>query len=763
MSRILRFLPAALFACVLALSSDAAVRLLTGSYTGSFKNGQTVHLFLYYYNDGATDAHDLALTITADPGLHFASLASVSQGVSCTPNGADLVCTAATIGSHQSFQVDANFSTDPSLPPDYAATLGYRMTVGGVSIGASSVSTYAAGPIDAKIAIAPPPTTIAGLQTSMEATITNDGPTTLYDPVVTVSGAFIEPVSLGSDYLDCENTSPSALRCYFPISLPPGATKKVPFSVYTTAAEKGPGSITATVTPWNDDTAPPNNTAVISVPVTAVADVKAFLDPLNLFTFVGSAAGDAQIHIKSQSSGPSATGRGTLTYDVPVGFTFQSLKSASGSLSCTTPAVGQAGRVTCTDTTAVFDVTVIARAVTAGNYTHTVTVQGEAQDPDLSNNTVSVKTQVLYPPDLTATVTATPAHPKKGDVVTFLVTVKNEGLGRADAAVVMHEYSTGLQYLNGPTVGYLNQMIPLDPGQSTTIQMPFTVTASSGTVWDKVSLYSSVEVNTSNNTARADVDLATLPTDLTVTLNADRTTVAPRGRVNYTAVVRNNGLQPATNVVLTDVVPSGATAAEASITDGTCTTTGGITCRVLYLAAGSALTATFAVDAAATPGVGFNDVSVTSDASDTYPGDNTARMQLMVVEANQDFADLTVAMTASASSIVVGTPFTFDITVRNLGSAAAANVHVVDTLPAGLLPASVPAGCTVTAQRVDCNIPTLGAGASMTLQVGAMMHGTGATTNSAAVSTTSAEPNLANNSASATVSGVLGRARGARH
>ena len=135
----------------------------------------------------------------------------------------------------------------------------------------------------------------------------------------------------------------------------------------------------------------------------------------------------------------------------------------------------------------------------------------------------------------------------------------------------------------------------------------------------------------------------------------------------------------------------------------------------------------------------------------------------MVVEGSQDFADLTVSMTASASSVVVGTPLTFDITVRNLGSAAAANVHVIDTLPAGLLPASAPTGCTVTGQKVDCSIATLGAGSSTTLQIGATMHGTGATTNSVAVSTATAEANTANNGASAVVTGVLGRARGARH
>jgi len=764
MSRIHRLILPAVFACLFALPSAASVVLTYGGYTGSMKAGEPVDIYLYFYNDGATDAHDLALTITGESGLRFASLVHASPIASCSSTDAVLTCTAAMLASHGSFVVEATFSSDASLPPDYATALALRMTVGGVSVYSGTVHPHVAGAIDARIEILSPPPLVAGLGATMEATMTNSGPYTLYDPVVTVAGAFVDAIQLiPSDSRDCENTGDASFRCFFPTSLAPGVSSKISFNIYPKSSEKGPGTITATLQPRNDDTAPANNTFVLNVPVSSMADVQTSIQGNTGPFFIGSLAGNVPIHISSQSLGPSDTGRGTLTYDIPPSYAFQSLKSALGSPSCTTPAAGQSGRVTCTDTTARFDVTVTVRAVTSGTTTHTATVQAETQDPVPSNNSASINIWAVDSPDIAVSVSASPAHPKPGELLTFTAVVKNEGLGHADTVIVDHEYSAGLQNTDGSNHRYLYQYVSLDPGQSMVLQGTVTVTATTGTVSDDVLVYTAGEVNTANNKARAEVEIAGPQADLAVTLHADRTTVSPGERMSCTAVITNSGPDRATDVVLTNVLPAGASLETAAIAGGTCTTTSGIVCRVAALEPGVSVSATFTFYASGTTGAGYDDASVTSATSDKNTVNNTVRMPVTVFKPNEDFADLAVSMTASAPSIVIGTPVTFEIVVRNIGSAAATNVHLTDSLPAGLVPVSVPANCTMTGQKVDCGIATLDSGSSKTLRIDATMHGSGATTNSVAAATSTLELNMTNNSAAVRVSGVLARGRGARH
>lgn len=84
---------------------------------------------------------------------------------------------------------------------------------------------------------------------------------------------------------------------------------------------------------------------------------------------------------------------------------------------------------------------------------------------------------------------------------------------------------------------------------------------------------------------------------------------------------------------------------------------------------------------------------------------------------------LTVDKNDHRDSAVIGDQLSYDIVVRNTGTAAASNVVVSDDLPAGLtgITASYTAGTTgqvsVTGQRVQGTIPSLAPGASSTITV----------------------------------------------
>jgi uncharacterized repeat protein (TIGR01451 family) len=123
-------------------------------------------------------------------------------------------------------------------------------------------------------------------------------------------------------------------------------------------------------------------------------------------------------------------------------------------------------------------------------------------------------------------------------------------------------------------------------------------------------------------------------------------------------------------------------------------------------------------------------------------------------------ADLAVVKQAPASANVNGT-ITYTITVSNLGPSAAQNVSLTDPLPAGVTFVSqsqtVGTGFTLTeaAGTVDDTIATFNAGASATFQVIVSVNSTttpGTTiTNTASVSSATADPDIANNTSSAQV------------
>jgi len=759
-----RSLLLAALVCLFALPSvsvHAQVTLISGGYSGAFKAGESLEMYLYFYNQGTTEAHDLVLTITGGAGLHFASVTSKSAPVSCAPSGSDLVCTEAALASHNSFYVDTQFTSDASLQPDFRTTFSIRMTVGGTSVYASTNSTYVAGPIDAKIELSPAPPLTAGLSINMEATITNNGPYNLYDPNIVLKGSFGKPVDVLSNDQGCDDLGGDTLTCKYALLLAPGASKKIAFSVYGKPSEKGPGTVTGSVDPRNDDTATENNTAVRTVLVSSIADVKTSIESSRFLTVIGAGAADPTIRIYSQSSGPSDTGHGTLTYDLPAGIAFQSLKSAHGAPSCTTPAVGQAGRITCTDDTAIFDVTITERPVATGTYVHTAAIQGETQDPQASNNTASTNTQAVAPPDVSITIRATPEHPRKGAIVTFFVTVKNDGQGTADFTTIRHAYSAGLQFVDVQTQGSPDKTIQLLAGQSAELPARFYVTATTGSVSDAVTVTAQNELNTSNNTARADVVIS--QADLAVTLRADRTSAAPGERVIYTATITNKGPDRATNVVLTDVLPNGATAVGAAINGGTCTTTSGVICHLDGLDSGASTSATIAVNAAATPGEMHNDATIASDAFDPHTQDNAATMPLTIVAPAQNIADLSLDMNASPSTVTAGANLTFTVNLRNVGTATANGIEVVAVFPTAITPQSASTPCTIVDQTLRCSVPSLAASGLATFTVNTFVRAAGTITTNAIVTSTSNESSTANNVASAVVTSNLGRPRGARH
>jgi uncharacterized repeat protein (TIGR01451 family) len=111
-----------------------------------------------------------------------------------------------------------------------------------------------------------------------------------------------------------------------------------------------------------------------------------------------------------------------------------------------------------------------------------------------------------------------------------------------------------------------------------------------------------------------------------------------------------------------------------------------------------------------------------------------------------------VSKTGTPSSVVAGNDVTYTLVAKNNGPDAASNVVVTDTLPAGMTfkPTGSSALCSGS-PTVNCSAGTLSSGTATTLTVIATVAASatpGAVTNTASVSSSTADPDSGNNSAS---------------
>jgi uncharacterized repeat protein (TIGR01451 family) len=130
-------------------------------------------------------------------------------------------------------------------------------------------------------------------------------------------------------------------------------------------------------------------------------------------------------------------------------------------------------------------------------------------------------------------------------------------------------------------------------------------------------------------------------------------------------------------------------------------------------------------------------------------------------------ADLSVSLTTDTTVFLVGPDFGdyfFTATVTNEGLATAHNVVLTDTLPAGLEissaycnvgPCQTPVAsslgnCTVNGSKITCNLGTMASGATAQTTIPVQATAAGSLIDTASVTATEADPNLANNTASLT-------------
>ncbi|AGL21292.1 Ig-like domain-containing protein [Actinoplanes sp. N902-109] len=276
--------------------------------------------------------------------------------------------------------------------------------------------------------------------------------------------------------------------------------------------------------------------------------------------------------------------------------------------------------------------------------------------------------------------------------------------------------------------------------------------------------------------------------DLTATLAAaDKTRdpadprLMPGDEIEYTITVLNKGTDSSKATVLADAVPAGTTYVPGSLRiDGVAVTDASGDDAGDFVPDSADGKATFRIGTGATATTGGNlatngtsvvkyrvkvddttaaGTTITNIGTLSYTGEHTGRViagttNVVTATVEQPRADLSAAVTVSPGTVQRDdnpAPVTYNLTVTNNGTDREPLAVARLTLPAGVTPDPLPAGCTQVDQDVICSLGAIVSGASTTVTITALADKTAATdsTGTVTVSGSGIDNTPANNSAPA--------------
>lgn len=470
---------------------------------------------------------------------------------------------------------------------------------------------------------------------------------------------------------------------------------------------------------------------------------------------------DVVYTITVTNGGPDAAENVAITDTLPETMTFVSLGTSDNVYSCSTGAT-----ISCTaasvpaGTQTTFTLTghVPADTQPGTPFTNSVTVESSTDSNE--ENNASTTTLVVSSADVRVTKTGPPTA-VAGNDVTYSITILNEGANPAFDVVLQDVVPAGTTFVSvfelsatgavcsgGTTVSCSIAM--LLASQSATFQVLLLVGDTTSISNTATVTTESYETDFSDNTSTATTTVTPL-TDLAVTKSGP-TAVTAGTNVTWTVTLTNNGPSTAANVSITDTLPAGTTYVSLSQSGPafSCSEAAGvISCTRPTLAPleVTTFTVTAAVPLTATGSI-TNSAVATTTTEDSNSSNNSATSPAAAIAPPP--ADLSITKTADAPSVFTGGTTVYTLAILNNGPGTADNVVVTDVLPPAATLVSAP-GCTGN-PTLTCTVGTLAAGASASFTVTVTMPSTPQTvSNTAQVSTSTVDPNPANNSSTAQV------------
>lgn len=407
---------------------------------------------------------------------------------------------------------------------------------------------------------------------------------------------------------------------------------------------------------------------------------------------------------------------------------------------------------------------------------NTVTAASNTVDDDPTDNSDTEGTIVEDEADLEVTKVCKPDGPlPAGQTGTCTIFVDNLGPSSARDVVLRDTHLSDGAFAfgtittsQGSCAAPVNGVITCQLGD---LAVASTTSTGRVTVTVQVSATEKVDINdvadvvsptpdpdSTNNQAQESINVFAV-SDLSIDKTGPANAVAGTDIV-YNLSITNNGPSTAQGVVINDVVSTEVQILSVAGSDGA-TCNAGVpghaalptTCSYGTLAPAAVRTMTLTVRVLpGTLGPIHNDARVTSPTFDDDLSDNLDTVATTVTGS----ADLSITKSDSPDPVVAGTQLTYTITVHNAGPSTAQDVKLTDAIPAGtsFVSGVDGNGATVCALvqtgTVVCDLGAMAPGAARVVYLTVLVAASvppGSISNTATVSSPTADPNAANNSA----------------
>ncbi|MBJ7472396.1 MAG: DUF11 domain-containing protein, partial [Solirubrobacteraceae bacterium] len=657
--------------------------------------GDTADFTITVRNDGPSTATLVQLSDDLPANTTLISR-TTSQGT-CAAGGDPLTCALGTLAPGASATIVVRLRVDSGANATFTSTATASATehdpTPADNAASAGVSTGAAA--DLRLTkTADRATADVGETITWTVTATNDGPSAATGATIsdTVPAGITGVSASGGSGVTCTVVG-QAVSCAVAGSWASGSTRTVTLSGTVARSSAGsPLNNSASVAGNEFDPDPADNLSTATTNVNAAADLRV----VKTADRSAAAVGDTITWtVTATNDGPSAAAGVTITDDLPAGVTLLTATANQGT--CTPVGV----QVVCTvgpmasGQTVVATLTARVEAIAAETpLANVARITSSTFEPDPANNLSTVTTTVGASIDLSTSAAVNLATANVGDELLYTFTVANAGPSTATGTTFTHLLPANTTFVSASSTqggcaeasGTLTcNLGSLSGSGSATITAR--VRVGSGAAGTTVNARGTVTaVQTDRNPANDQspiVSTAIAPAaDLLVTVTADQPTTTVGGTVTYLVTVTNDGPQAATNVVLTDQLPAGATITSVTPSTGTCAGGDPRTCSLGTLAPGASATVTVVAQAepANAGGLMTNRASAVADQFDPNTANNLAQASTAVGDA----ADLRIVKTVDRATAEIGDTVTWTLTASNLGPLGATGVTVSDAIPAGV-------------------------------------------------------------------------------
>ncbi len=703
-------------------------------------------------NAGPSWASSVTLTDDLPAGATFVS-ASPSQGT-CNQSAGTVTCDLGTIAVSSQAAVQVVVRPQSAGQITNAASVGAAQPDSDPADNSASETTTVSPAADLSLTSSDSPDPVeAGASLTYTLDVANAGPSSAGSVTVT------DALPAGATYLSatpsqgacthllgsvtCElGTLASSASASVEIEVVPLATGEITNTASVSSAEQDP------------NTADNSDSEMTTVQPAADLSVASTSSPAPV-----AAGSDLTYTLDVSNAGPSDASGVTLTNVLPEGATYLSATPTQGSCSQAAGAVScQLGALAVSASTSV---EIVVRPQAAGQAINTASVSAVELDPDAANNVVSLATTVDPVAGLSLAMSDSEDPVHEGSDLTYTLDVSNAGPSDATSVTLTDQLPGGATFVSAtPTQGSCSEssgtvtcdLGALNESSSASVQI-VVQPEGAGEITNTASVSANEHDSNPGDNAASQTTTVDPVADLGLSMLDGPDPVAAGSNLTYTLEVANAGPSDADSVTLTDELPSSVTYVSATPSQGSCSEASAVvTCDLGALAASLSATVEIVVEPQDVGEI-TNSASLSAGEHDPVTANNSASESTTVQAAADPIAALTLTTTDAPDPVRVGGELTYTLDVANAGPSDATVVTLIDELPAGVtyLSATPSQGsCDEASGTVTCDLGTLASSSAAAVQIVVLPQSAGELTNSASVSATEDDPELADNSASDT-------------